>query len=125
MEKFVNCCVIYDNSGNQIDIVESKTITETAFKDLKKKVALNKKEIAQAKSDKEKELAEKEKLANAKHEKQNIMLAYLMYDELVERGTIEFNKNFESDYLKWLNEGTQLDLEKCPAQFKAILERLG
>ena len=37
----------------------------------------------------------------------------------------EFNKNFESDYLKWLNEGTQLDLEKCPAQFKAILERLG
>ena len=58
MEKFVNCCVIYDNSGNPIDIVESKTITETAFKDLKKKVALNKKEIAQAKSDKEKELLE-------------------------------------------------------------------
>ena len=36
MEKFVNCCVIYDNNGNPIDIIESKTITETAFKDLKK-----------------------------------------------------------------------------------------
>ena len=125
MEKFVNCCVIYDNNGNPIDIIENKTITETAFKDLKKKVALSKKEIAQVKSDKEKELAKKEELANEKHERQNIMLAYLMYDELVERGNIEFNKDFENDYLKWLNEGTKLDLEKCPTQFKAILERLG
>lgn len=125
MEKFVNCCVIYDNSGNPIDIVESKTITETAFKDLKKKVALNKKEIAQAKSDKEKELLEKEIKEQAKQDKHTILLAYLMFNEIVERGKANTTNEFEEMFACWLVGKCEIAIELCPKEYLDILERLG
>lgn len=127
--KFVGYVTLNDDSGKPISVVEVKTIKEDLFKNLVKQANENKKAKV--------EQANKEKEEKAKQEKEDrlaldirlnnmaITLAYLMFNELVERGKVETNEDFEKSYALWLKGEGGLELEKCPQTFEDILERLG
>ena len=127
--KFVGYVTLNDDSGKPISVVEVKTTKEEMFKNLVKQANENKKaKVEQASKEKqEKAKQEKEeKLAlESRLDKLSITLAYLMFNELVERGKVETTDEFEDMFACWLVGKCEIAIELCPQTYLDILERLG
>lgn len=127
--KFVGYVALNDDSGKPISVVEVKTTKEEMYKNLVKQANENKKaKVEQEKKEKEeKAKQEKEdKLAlESRLDKMSITLAYLMFNEIVERGKVETTDEFEDMFACWLVGKCELAIELCPQTYLDILERLG
>lgn len=128
-QKFVGYTILTDDDNKPIKVLEVKTTKEDLYKNLVKQANENKKaKVEQANKEKEeKAKQEKEdKLAlESRLDKMSITLAYLMFNELVERGKVETTDEFEDMFACWLVGKCELALELCPQTYLDILERLG
>lgn len=123
--KFTSVAISYDNDKKPIAMQEIKTLTESGLKDLKKQVESNKRE-KQEKLDKlEQEKQEKETKLYSRLDKLSILLAYLMFNEIVERGKANTTNEFEDMFACWLVGKCEIAVELCPKEYLDILERLG
>ena len=124
-ESFVGCIAITDNNNKPTKIIEVKTLTQSAYKELVKKANENLKELTEQKDKELKESQEKEKILYSRLDKMSILLAYLMFNELTERGKVKTTKEFEDMFDLWLIGKAEIVYELCPKEYLNILERLG
>lgn len=124
-ESFVGCIAITDNENKPNRVFEIKTLTKSAYKELVKKANENLKELTEKKDKELKEKQEKEKLLCSRLDKMSIVIAYLMFNEIVERGKVKTTNEFEDMFALYLCGKCELVIELCPKEYLDILERLG
>lgn len=124
-ESFVGCIAITDNENKPNRVLEVKTLTKSAYKELVKKASENLKELTEKKDKELKEKQEKEMLLYSRLDKMSIVIAYLMFNEIVERGKANTTNEFEDMFACWLIGKCEIAIELCPKEYLYILERLG
>lgn len=128
-QKFVGYTILTDDDNKPIKVLEVKTAKEEMYKNLVKQANENKKtKVEQANKEKEEKAKQEkeEKFAlESRLDKMSITLAYLMFNELVERGKVETTDEFEDMFACWLVGKCELAIELCPQTYLDILERLG
>ena len=108
-----------------VECLDCEIISSEKYKAYKKEAKIFKTKKEQEleeeleKAKKEKEILEK-RLA-----KQEILVAKCFFDNEVASGKCETNEQFESDFDNFVYHNIALELANAPAEFKAILERLG
>jgi len=123
--EFVGCISINDSQGKPIQVAEVKTITKDSYKNLVKQATENQRAKAESENKKAKEREEKEKALYSRLDNISILLAYQMFNELVERGKAKTTNEFETMFTLWLSGKSELDKNLCPKEYLDILERLG
>ena len=61
----------------------------------------------------------------AKIKSHELFLAKAIYDNFVDKGILEIDKNFEHDWFDFIFNGCELKLDNAPEEFNAILRKVG
>lgn len=111
--------------GKVVNVFDIQTLETKQVKELEKTAKKNRQDL-QEKHNAEIEKAKKvEQARNETIKSLSLVVAYLMFNELVERGDCETTESFENMVMAWLKkEQKEFDLSKAPTMFLSILERV-
>lgn len=112
------CAIKYADNGTCEDILECKNLTEKEYAKLKNQGIEHKQEELKKEEIVNKRLANIETFLS----KHNLLIAKGIYDNFVDRGLIEDDKEFQDKWYDYVIKGQPLDLEYCPDMFRKIFE---
>lgn len=121
-EKMKTIAVRKDNCGNVLEVLEIKTILETRFKELHNQAIENSAKCEQEKAFKEK--VEKDARDNlfGKVSKHDLFVAKSLFNDLVDKGLMETNDDFENMFFNYIKGVSGYNVELEPQDFKKIME---
>lgn len=122
-DKFVSYAVEYNDQKEPISAIKVATLKESVAKEIVAKVKNHKKAVANQKQrESENELVRNSNI-DKKLKNQGIIVAYLMFNELVEKGVLETTDRFETMFMGFLYGG-EFNGNVAPSSFLKILERV-
>lgn len=125
IEKKYQVAISKNAKGEITECLDIEIIGGEKYKAYKKESALFQ---AKRQEELEKELEQtkqEKRVLESKLNRQNLIIAKCFFDDEVESGKCETNDPFERDFENFIYHNIALDLTNAPAEYKAILERLG
>lgn len=115
--------ILYGSDNQPKEILQVKTIDLGLVENMEKELKAKKEQQNQALNEFAKKQLESQKKQEAKEYVRAIVIAKGHFDNLVDRGICETNKDFEEMFDKFMLGG-RFDESLCPYEFKKALERV-
>lgn len=111
------CAIKYADNGSCEQVLECKNLTEKEYAKLKNE------EIANHQEELKKEECVDKRLINLERflSHHNLLLAKSLYDNFVDRGIVEDDKDFQDKWFNYVINGGTLSVEDSPELFKKVL----
>lgn len=112
------CAIKYADNGSCEQVLECKNLTEKEYAKLKnEEIANHQKELG-----KEYLIEAKIELCEKTYAKHSLLIAKGIYDNFVDSGVIEDDKDFQNKWYDRIMNGSHFEYDECPELFKKIYE---
>lgn len=116
------CAIKYADNGSCEQVLECKNLTEKEYAKLKNEEIANNQEELKKDECVDKRLTNLETFLG----KHNLLIAKSLYDNFVDRGVIEDDKDFQEKWYNYVINGVKFSvIEEIPELFKKILIFVG